>query len=52
MIWSNVSDYNDAYIYVKATITVSSKAAAAAPVNNTNKKILFKNCAPFTNCIS
>ena len=20
--------------------------------NNTNKKVIFKNCAPFTNCIS
>ena len=27
-------------------------AAAAAPVNNTNKKVIFKNCAPFINCIS
>ena len=27
-------------------------AVAAAPVNNTNKKVIFKNCAPFINCIS
>ena len=23
-----------------------------AAVNNTNKKVIFKNCAPFTNCVS
>ena len=27
-------------------------AAAAAPINNTNKKVAFKNCSPFSNCIS
>ena len=26
--------------------------AADADANNTNKKVIFKNCAPFTNCIS
>ena len=51
MIRSNLCDYNDAYIHVKATITVPNIAAAAAPVNNTNKNLIFKNCAPFTNSI-
>ena len=27
-------------------------AAADANANNTNKKVIFKNCPPFTNCIS
>ena len=27
-------------------------AAADADANNTNRKVIFKNCAPFTNCIS
>ena len=27
-------------------------AAADADANHTNKKVIFKNCAPFTNCIS
>ena len=27
-------------------------AAAGAAVNNTNKKVIFKNCAPFTDCIT
>ena len=37
MIKSNLCDYSDAYIHVKATIT-SPNAAAATPLNNTNKK--------------
>ena len=45
-------DYSGAYIHVKATITVTNTVAAATPVNNTNEKVIFKNCAPFTNCIS
>ena len=38
MIRPNLCDYSDAYIDVKATITIPNTAAAAAPVNNTNKK--------------
>ena len=34
------------------TITVPNTAAASATVNNTNKKVIFRNCAPFTNCIT
>ena len=52
MIRSNLRDYSDAFIHVKATAAVPNTVAAAAPVNNTNKKVIFKNCAPFTNCIS
>ena len=43
---------SDAYIHVKGTITVNNTTAADADANNTNKKVIFKNCAPFTNCIS
>ena len=49
---SSWCDYNDAYILVKGTITVADTSAAGAAANNTNKKAIFKNCAPFTNCIS
>ena len=38
--------YSDAYILVNNT------AAADADANNTNKKVAFKTCAPFTNCMS
>ena len=51
MVKSYLCDYSDAYIYVKGTITAPNTGTAAAP-NNRNKKIIFKNCAPFTNCIS
>ena len=52
MIRSNLCDYSDAYILLKGTITVPKTAAAAAAVNNTNKKVIFKNCVPFTDCIT
>ena len=49
---SSLCHYSDAYILVKKTITVNNTAAPDDDANNTNKKVLFKNCAPFTNCIS
>ena len=52
MLKSSLCDYSDAYVHVKGTITVNNTAAADADVNNTNKKVIFKNCAPFTICIS
>ena len=39
-------------MHVKATIKVPNTKADSASVNSTNKKVIFKNCAPFTNCIS
>ena len=48
MLKSGLCDYSDAYILVKGTISVNNTAAA----NNDDKKVIFKNCAPFTNCIS
>ena len=44
--------YSDAYILVKGTITVPNTVAASAAVNNTNKRVIFKNFAPFTNYIT
>ena len=52
MLKSSLCDYRDAYILVKGTITVNNTAASDSKANNTNKKVIFKNCAPFTNCIS
>ena len=40
---SNLCDYNDAYVLVTDNITV-----VAAPA----KQVAFKNCAPFTKCIT
>ena len=52
MLRSNSCDYADAYILVKGTITVNDTLAVGAAVNNTNKKVIFKNCALFTNYVS
>ena len=52
MLKSSLCDYSDVYILVKGTISVNNTAAADANANNTNKKVIFKNCALFTNCIS
>ena len=48
---SSLCDYSESYALVKGTITVPNTGAAAAP-NKRNKKVIFKNCAPFTDCIS
>ena len=48
---SSLCDYSDAYILVKGNITVNNTATGAA-ANDTNKKVISKNCAPFTSCIS
>ena len=52
MLRSSLSDYSDAYILLKGNITGSNTAADGAAPNNTNKKVILKNSAPFTNCIS
>ena len=52
MLKSSLCDYSDAYIVVKGTISVNNTAAAGTAVNNIDKKVIFKNCVPFTNCIS
>ena len=52
MLKSSLCDYIDVYIHVNGTITVNNTVATDANANNTNKKVIFKNCAPFTNCIS
>ena len=49
---SSLCDYSDAYILAKGNITVNNTAAAGAAATNTNEKVIFKNCAPFTNCAS
>ena len=51
MLKSSLCDYSGAYIFVKGTISVTNSAAAGGAGNSTNIKVIFKNCAPFTNCI-
>ena len=52
MIRSNLCDHSVAYMLVKGTITVSNTAASVPAVNNTNKKLISENCAPFTDYIT
>ena len=52
MLKSSLCDYSDTYIIVKGEIIVDDTLAAGAAANNTNKKVIFKSCAPFANCIS
>ena len=52
VLGSSLCDYSNAYILVNENILVNNTAAAGAAANNTNKKVVFKNCAPFSDCIS
>ena len=67
MLRSNLCDYADSYILVKGTITITGNAVAepnpdaprtaaqllaARQADERDKGVIFKNCAPFTNCIS
>ena len=49
MLWSGLCNYIDAYILVSGTITVTEVAAGRG---NNNRQVIFKNDAPFTDCIS
>ena len=52
MFKSSLCDYSDSCILVKGTVAVDDISALGAAPNNTNKKVIFKNYAPFANCIS
>ena len=54
MLKSSLCDYSDAYFLVKGTITITGAGddAAARQADERDKGEVFKNCSPFTNCIS
>ena len=54
MLRSNLCDYADLYTLVKGTITITGEGADAAAerADERDKGVTFKNCAPFTKCIS
>ena len=54
MLRSSLCDYADAYILVNGTITVTGAADhdTAKQLDERNRDVIFKNCAPFTKCIS
>ena len=47
---SSLYDYRYTHILVRTTITVTNTAATGACPDNRNKKVIFTNCAPFTDC--
>ena len=49
MLRSGLCDYSDAYILASRTATA---AALAAGGRNNHIQVVFRKCAPFTNCIS
>ena len=51
---SNVCDYADSYILVKGTITITGAGdnAGEKQASERDKGVTFKNCTPFTKCIS
>ena len=49
MLRSSLCDYGDTYILFKGNISVNNTGTAPAPTNR-NKRVIFKNCAPFTSC--
>ena len=52
VVRSNLCDYSDSYILAKGAMTVPNTAAAGTAGSNTNKKVIFKNYAPFIDCIT
>ena len=48
MLRSDLCDYSDPYIFIKGAITVKGDNDA----KKRNKKLIFKNNAPFRSCIS
>ena len=67
MLRSNLCDYADAYILVNGTITITGNAGtepdenaprtaaqllAVRQADERDKGVTFKNCVPFTKCIS
>ena len=54
MLKSTLCNYSDAYIFVKGRITITGEGAdaAARQADESNKRAIFRNCAPFINCKS
>ena len=50
MLNSTLRKYSDVYLLVKGTISVAAQAGDYP--NNGDKELVFKNCAPFIDCIS
>ena len=51
---SSLCDYSDAYILVGGTLTIAGARNddAVRQLDERNKGVIFKNCAPFSDCIT
>ena len=54
MLKSSLCNYSDAYILIKGKITVTGAGDDSEPrrLDEGNKRVAFKNCAPVINCKS
>ena len=52
MLKSRLCNYKDTYLFVKRTTSVTNPAGAGNIANSEDKKVVFKTCAPFTDCIN
>ena len=54
MLGSSLCDYSDTYILVSVALKITGPGAAdvAKRTDQRDKEVIFKNCPPFTNCIS
>ena len=54
MLKSDLCYYADAYVFVKDTVTITGAGDGDAAIwlDERNEGVIFKNCAPFTKCIS
>ena len=50
MLKSSFCDYS--YVYILVTAFISIAAQVWDNPNNEDKEVVFKNCTPFTDCIS
>ena len=52
MLKSSLYNYSYAYIIIKENVSIAPVPPSAVNQNNNNREVVFKNCAPFTDCIS
>ena len=54
MLRASLCDYSDTYVLVSGTITITGweNNDAGRRLGERNKEVIFKNCAPFTDCMS
>ena len=54
MLRTRLCDYSDAYIFISGTLAITGAGNddAVRRLDERDKVVIFKNCAPFTDCIS